>query len=139
VSDRYPLNTNNALIVNIVVGWLFYFMAALFGEKTIWLGIAVIMVSLGNFIVHTFVFNIKVKTFYNAGMITIWIFLAPCVCFFFYVVYSKNLISITDYLIGIPVGIGLNIIAVLKMIDWLKDKNATYIFNQRNLLPADRR
>ncbi len=31
--DRYPLNTNTALIVNLLVGWLFYLLAAVFGEK----------------------------------------------------------------------------------------------------------
>lgn len=136
--DRYPLNTNTALIINVVVGWLFYFLAAYFSEKAIWLGIAVIMVSFGNFIVHTFVFNIKDNTFYNAGMITSWLFLAPSVYFFFYIVYSENLITTNDYLIGIPFGIALNVIGVLKLIDWLKDKNTKYIFDQRNLLPRDR-
>jgi hypothetical protein len=139
IPDRYPLNTNTALIINVVVGWLFYFLAAYFGEKTIWLGIAVIMISSGNFIVHTFVFNIKGKTFYNAGMITSWLFLAPCVYFFFYIIYSDNLITTKDYLIGIPIGIVLNVIGVLKLIDWLKDKNTPYIFEERNLLPKDRK
>ena len=137
--DRYPLNTNTALIINVSVGWLFYFLAAYFGEKTIWLGIAVIMVSLGNFIVHTFIFNIKGKTFYNAGMITSWLFFAPCVYFFFYIIYSENLTTTRDYLIGIPIGIVLNVIGVLKLIDWLKDKNTEYIFEERNLLLDDRR
>ena len=137
--DRYPLNTNTALIVNVVVGWLFYFLAAFFGEKAIWLGMATILVSLGNFIAHTFLFNIKGKTFYNAGMITSWIFFAPCVYFFFKIIYAGNLVTNTDYLIGIPLGIVLNVVGVLKMIDWLKDKNTKYIFEQRNLLPQDRK
>lgn len=136
--DRYPLNTNTALIVNVVVGWLFYFLAAFFGEKAIWLGMATILVSIGNFIAHTFLFNLKGKTFYNAGMITSWIFFVPCVYFFFKIVYANNLITTADYLIGIPLGITLNVIGILKMIDWLKDKNTKYIFPQRNLLPQDR-
>jgi len=137
--DRYPLNTNTALIVNVVVGWLFYFLAAYFGEKAIWLGMATILVSLGNFIAHTFLFNIKGKTFYNAGMVTSWIFFAPCVYFFFKIIYAGNLINTADYLIGIPLGIVLNVVGILKMIDWLKDKNTKYIFDQRNLLPQDRK
>lgn len=52
--DRYPLNTNTALIINVCVGWVFYFAAALFSEKAIWLGLATILVSFGNFIAHTF-------------------------------------------------------------------------------------
>ncbi|MEO7119635.1 MAG: HXXEE domain-containing protein [Ginsengibacter sp.] len=137
--DRYPLNTNTALIVNVIVGWLFYFLAAFFGEKAIWLGLATMLVSAGNFIAHTFLFNIKGKTFYNAGMITSWIFLAPCVYYFFHIVYANNLITTSDYLAGVPLGIALNVIGVLKLIDWLKDKNTHFVFEQRNLLPQDRK
>ena len=32
--DRYPLNTNTAFYVNVVVGWTFYFLAAILGERT---------------------------------------------------------------------------------------------------------
>lgn len=137
--DRYPLNTNTAFIINVFVGWLFYFVAALLGEKAIWLGLATILVSLGNFIAHTFLFNIKGRTFYNAGMITALIFFAPAVYFFFHIVYADNLITTADYLVGIPLGLALNIIGVFKFIAWLKNKNTSYIFEQRNLLPADRK
>lgn len=137
--DRYPLNANTALIINVIVGWLFYFFAAFFGEKTMWLGLATILVSFGNFIAHTFLFNIKGKTFYNAGMITAWIFFLPCIYFFFYLVNKGHLMSTYDYVIGISLGIILNVVGVLKMIDWLKDKNTKYIFPQRNLLPSERK
>ncbi len=81
--DRYPLNSNTALIINVIVGWLFYFLAAMFGENVIWLGIATILVSAGNFVAHTFLFNIKGKSFYNPGMVTADILLLPIVVYFF--------------------------------------------------------
>jgi hypothetical protein len=137
--DRYPLNTNTALIVNVWLGWSFYFLAAIMGDKAIWLGIATITVSLGNIVAHTIVFNIKGKTIYNAGIATSWLFFAPCVFFFFYIIHKENLVTTTDYLTGIPLGMAINIIGVLKMITWLADKNTPYIFEQRNLLPSDRK
>ncbi|MEO9021579.1 MAG: HXXEE domain-containing protein [Ginsengibacter sp.] len=136
--DRYPLNTNTSLLINVMIGWLTYFLAAFFGEKAMWLGLATILISLGNFIAHTFLFNIKGKIFYNAGMITSWLFFAPSVYFFFYITSSNHLMTTTDYVVGISLGIALNVIGVLKLIVWLKDKNTTYIFEQRNLLPQDR-
>ena len=54
--DRYPLNTNTAFVVNVVVGWLSYFLAALHGAKAMWLAIATILVSAGNFVAHAFIF-----------------------------------------------------------------------------------
>jgi hypothetical protein len=139
IPDRYPLNTNTALFVNVVVGWAFYFFAAFFAEKAIWLGLATILISLGNIIAHTFLFNIKGKTIYNAGMATSLIFFVPCVYFFFSIVHQEDLITTTDYLIGIPTGIILNVIGVLKTIDWMADRNTSYIFEERNLLWKDRK
>lgn len=137
--DRYPLNTNTSLIVNVVVGWLFYFLAAAFAEKAVWLGLATIIVSLGNTISHTTVFNIKGKTLYNAGLVTSWLLFVPRIYFFFPIVYADRLITTTDYVMGIPLGAALNVVGIIKLIDWMADKNTNYIFEQRNLLPRDRK
>ncbi len=136
--DRYPLNTNTALYVNVFMGWSSYSLAALLAENVIWLGIATMLVSLGNIIAHTLVFNIKGKTFYNAGLATSWFLFVPCVYFFFTIIHAQKLVTPTDYLIGVPLGIALNVIGILKLIDWMADKNTKYIFEQRNLLPEDR-
>lgn len=137
--DRYPLNTNSALYVNVFVGWTVYFLAAILAERAIWLGIATILVSVGNIIAHTILFNIRGKTVYNAGLATSWLLFMPCVYFFVDIVNSNLLATGTDYCIGISLGIILNVVGILKMIDWMADKNTTYIFNQRNLLPTDRK
>lgn len=137
--DRYPLNTNTSLYVNVFVGWVPYLLAAILGEKAVWLGIATIIVSLGNTVAHTTVFNIKGKTIYNAGLATSWLLFAPCIYFFFTLIDKENLVTLIDYLIGIPLGIILNVVGIIKLIDWLADKNTSYIFEQRNLLPQDRK
>jgi hypothetical protein len=133
--DRYPLNPNTALIVNLLVGWLFYFLAAILGEKALWLGIATILVSAGNFIAHTFLFNIKGKSRYNPGMLTADILFLPITVYFFILVFQGNFASTIDWILGILLGVALNYIGILKMIDWLKDKNTPYIFPGRFLPP----
>jgi hypothetical protein len=87
---------------------------------------------------HTFLFNIKGKTYYNAGMITRWLFFVPCIYFFIKIGCDDHLITLNDLFIGIPLGIVLNVIGVLKMITLLSDKKTSYIFPQRNLLRKDR-
>ncbi|HRP89281.1 MAG TPA: HXXEE domain-containing protein [Edaphocola sp.] len=136
--DRYPLNTNTSLIINVWVGWVIYFLAAIFAENCIWLGIASILVYLGNIIAHTFIFNIKGKTIYNAGMASSWICLAPCVFCFFKIIWEENLASTFDYLLGIILGITLNIFVIAGIKIWAK-KNTKYNFPKRNLLAIDRR
>ncbi|MEO9257175.1 MAG: HXXEE domain-containing protein [Crocinitomicaceae bacterium] len=132
--DRFPLNTNTAFYINVFLGWGVYFLAAVFAEKAIWLGITSILVSVGNTIAHTFLFNIKGKTFYNAGMLTTWFLFVPVIYFFFHIIHSEHLVTATDYWIGIPLGVVLNYVGILKVIDWASDKNTPYIFEKRNML-----
>ena len=134
--DRYPLNTNIAFIVNVFVGWLSYFLAAVFGERVIWLGIATILVSVGNFIAHTFLFNIKGKTLYNPGMFTAIVLFLPIAAYFGYLLIKGNLATPIDWIVGVILGVALNFIGILKLIDWLKDENTRYIFPKRSLLPS---
>ena len=131
---RYTLNTYSAFVVNVIMGWSAYCLAAFFGEKTVWLGMTTIIISFGNIVAHTTLFNIKGKTIYNAGLITSWIALAPCVYFFFQIGYRDQLITTMDFLIGIPLGIILNVLGIIKVIQWMSDKNSPYIFPQRNML-----
>jgi len=138
IPDRYPLNTNTSLIINVGVGWTLYLAAALAGERLVWLGMAAILVSLGNILAHTLVFNIRGKTLYNAGLATSWLFLAPCVFFFFRIVTEQHLATATDYAIGVPLGIIINVLLVVKLITWLADRHTRYAFSTRNLLPGDR-
>jgi hypothetical protein len=134
--DRYPLNTNTAFIINVFIGWLSYFLAALLGEKALWLGIATILVSVGNFVAHTFIFNIKGKTWYNPGMLTAVLLFMPVAVYFFYWVIQGHLDTLTDWILGIVLGVVLNYVGILKLIEWIKDKNTKYIFPKRFILPT---
>lgn len=137
--DRYPLNTQTALIVNVVVGWLAYGLAALFGERLLWLGIGTMLVSAANFVAHTFLFNIRGKTLYNPGLLTALLLFLPLVIYFFTLVIGGNLATPVDWLLGISLGVALNYIGILKLIDWLKDEQTPYIFPQRCLPPTARK
>lgn len=137
--DRYPLNTNTALVINVCLGWVGYLLAAIAGERFIWLGMATILISLGNVVAHTLVFNIKGRTIYNAGMATSLLLFVPCIFFFFKIIHQEDLATVTDYMIGVPLGVAFNIFGILKPITWLSDKDTEYVFDDRNLLPGDRK
>lgn len=131
--DRYPLNMRTAMLINTGLGWGTYLLAALLAERAIWLGIATILISLGNVVAHTFLFNLKGHSWYNAGVATCWLFFVPVACFFFRALYGEHPATITDWSIGLPLGIVLNI-AVLKGIGWLKDPSSADAFPQRCML-----
>jgi hypothetical protein len=137
--DRYPLNPQISLIVNLIVGWLVYFMAAVFGTRALWLGIAVILISFGNFIAHGFLFNIKGKTRYNPGMLVSIMAFLPLAVLFFLLVIQNHAASALDWGLGILLGLALNYVGILKMIDWMKDEKTAYIFPARFLIPGQRK
>lgn len=137
--DRYPLNPNTALIINMGIGWSIYLLAAIAGERLIWLGMTAILISSGNLVAHTFIFNLKGKTFYNAGLATSWLLFAPCIYFFFKIISEQHLATTSDYYIGITLGILVNIFGIFKPIIWLADKNTSYHFENRQLLPQDQK
>jgi hypothetical protein len=132
--DRFPLNPNTSLIVNVVIGWGSYLLAALFSSHAIWLGIATILVSGGNIIAHSFLFNIKGKTLYNPGMLTSLLLFLPITIAFFSYLLQTQIASASDWLIGIVLGIILNYVGILKLIDWLKDEKTSYIFAPRQII-----
>jgi uncharacterized membrane protein len=69
-------------------------------------------------------------------MITAIIFFAPIAVYFGYLLIQGNLATITDWIVGVILGIVLNVIGILKLIDWLKDEKTKYIFPKRFLLPT---
>jgi hypothetical protein len=136
--DRYPLNSQTSLIINVVMGWLAYFLAALFGSRFIWLGIGTILISLGNFIAHTFLFNIKGKSWYNPGMATGILLFLPIAIWYYRTIATDPGTHPADWLIGIPLGIVLNYLGIVKLIDWMANRNTVFIFENRQLRPSDR-
>jgi Protein of unknown function with HXXEE motif len=135
--DRYPLNTNTALLVNVGVGWLVYVLAAVLGEMALWLAIATMLVSAGNLVAHTVLFNLKGRTLYNPGMLTALLLFLPIVVSFGWLVIQGQLASALDWVLGLVLGAALNYVGVLKLIDWLKDEHTTYIFPQRFLRASE--
>jgi hypothetical protein len=136
--DRFPLNTNTAMIINILVGWMTYLLAAVLGGRFSWLGIAAMLVSVGNVIAHTFLFNLKGRTRYNPGMLTALLLFAPIAMSYGYVLVAGSLVTPTDWVLGLVLGVALNYIGILKLIDWLKDSQTPYVFPDRFLMPNQR-
>lgn len=134
--DRYPLNANTSLIVNVVVGWLSFSAAVLAGQHAIWLGIATMMVSAGNVVAHVILFNVRPRTIYNPGMASAVLLFLPISVLFFTSLISGGSAGTIDWAVGIALGVVLNYVGILKLIDWLKNEHSPYPFPERCMLPA---
>ena len=133
--ERYPLNSQTSLVVNVGVGWCSYFLAALFGTDCLWLAIATILVSVGNIFAHTFVFNRKGKTHYNPGLLTSLVLFLPIAVLFFTTIIREERASLVDWIVGIVLGFVLNYIGIVKLIDWMKNEDSPYVFPVRCMPP----
>src|ERR671927_534100 len=66
--DRYPLNTNTALIVNVPLAYTFYALPIVFPRKR-WLGLAPVLFGFGQAVGHGLVFNRLAKAWYSPGFL----------------------------------------------------------------------
>jgi len=130
---RFPLNVRSGLVVNVVVGWGSYLLAALVGESALWLAMATILVSVGNCVLHLIVIPIRGRIPYNPGMATSLMLFLPVSVWFFIVAWPK--MSVTDVLLGLVLGIVLNVGGVIGVIRALEDRDAPP-FEDRQVLPA---
>jgi hypothetical protein len=74
--DRYPLNTNSALIVNAVVGYPFYSLAVLFPKRRS-LGLAPVLFGFGQAVFHGVVPPLRAKARYGPGFLSAFFLHVP--------------------------------------------------------------
>ena len=65
--DRYPLNQNNAFVINVPMAWSFY-LIPVFVPEAIWVGLAPVVFGFSQFAAHGIANNRKLKTLYNPGL-----------------------------------------------------------------------
>jgi hypothetical protein len=75
---------------------------------------------------------VKGKTRYNPGMLTSILLFLPVAVMFFFLLIASDAASLFDWLGGIALGAALNVVGILKLIDWLKDRTTSYIFSVRS-------
>lgn len=121
-TEEDPEKSNFELILNVLTGWLACFLAAIFGGRAIWLGIAAILISVGNFFAHAIYFNWKEKRIYNPGMITAIGLFLPVSIIFFMVLIQSGSASWVEWIAGLLIGIMLNMIGIVQLFEWLKRK-----------------
>ncbi|MFM1964867.1 MAG: hypothetical protein RL134_592 [Actinomycetota bacterium] len=130
---RLPLNVRSGLVVNVVVGWVAYLLAAILAERALWLALATILVSLGNCVLHLGVIPIRGRMPYNPGMVTSLVFFLPLVVWFAIVAIPE--MTVTEIVGGVILGLVLNIGGVIGIIRVLEDEDAPP-FEDRQVVPA---
>ena len=137
--DRYPLNQNNAFIVNVPMVWSFYLLPVFFPE-TVWLGLAPVIFGLAQLGMHGIANNRKLKSLYNPGLAAVVLGHVPLGIWYLVEVYSKNMIRNWDWVFGIAYMVCFIGIGVMKIgYGLLVDKNSSHPFAPEEMERFDRR
>jgi hypothetical protein len=124
--DRYPLNQNSAMIVN--VAWYPFALVALIFPDEHWLGLGTLLFWVGQFVIHGIVTNKKLHTVYNPGSLTMLLGVALLGYYISYV-ESNDSLTVWDWIGAIAVMATFAVIFLLKMTyTWLADENSPYPF-----------
>ena len=66
--ERYPLNSNVAMVINVPLAYTFYALPVLFPKKR-WLGLAPVLFGFGQAVAHGLVFNRLAHDRYSPGFL----------------------------------------------------------------------
>lgn len=132
IPDRFPLNAQSAMVINVLGGWSLYFIAAWLNMESLLLCLITVTISLLNALAHVFFLNIKSKSFYNPGILTSIFGFIPISGYFFYWTSGQKLLNLETYLAGIGIGLVLSI-GIPFVILRLANKNSNYKFEPRQI------
>ncbi|HEY4321009.1 MAG TPA: HXXEE domain-containing protein [Gemmatimonadales bacterium] len=132
VPDRYPLNANQCLITNVFLAYPFY-LAAICWPRVIWLGSAVVLFGMLQFIVHGLVINVRRKSFYNPGLATVMFLFLPIGVYYFWYVTASKLATTGDIIAGSALAIVAGFITVALPLWLLADRDSKYPFTDAEM------
>ena len=98
--DRYPLNQRSAAWINIYGTYCFYLLPVFFPD-VIWLGLAPMIMGIGQTGVHVFKTNIEMKSFYNPGMLAVVFLHVPIGIYYIAYITKNNLDTGLDWIITV--------------------------------------
>ena len=126
--DRYPLNQNSAMIINVIAAYLFYLIPVFF-PKVIWLGIAPTLFGFGQFIIHGIVTPKKLGSFYNPGLGAVVLLHYPIGIAYLYYIHAHGIVTVFDWVSAVVYLGAFQFLTLKKMTyTWLVDKDSKYPF-----------
>jgi hypothetical protein len=138
-ADRYPLNQNNNLFINVWAAYPFCLLPVFF-PNALWLGLAMVLFGVAQFFIHGFVNNLKLKTIYNPGFATVVFGFLPLGAWYLFELYSHQTVPWWNWLIAAAcVGFFSGVVMVRIGFGLLADKNSPYPFEPKEMERFDRR
>lgn len=130
--DRYPLNANQVLMTNVIIGYPFYILPIFF-PQLIWLGLAQILFGVIQLIFHGIVVNLRLKTLYNPGLAATLLLHIPIGIYYIWYANSQNLLTVGNVIGGIIGTIIAGLITIALPIRLMSSRTSPYPFLSREM------
>jgi Protein of unknown function with HXXEE motif len=126
--DRYPLNQNNAFIINVPLAYSFYLLPVFFPEA-VWVGLAPVLFGFGQFVAHGIANNRKLKSLYNPGLAAVVLGHVPLGLWYLREVQVRGIITVWDLVFATVYLAVFIVVGMLKVgYGLLADRNSPYPF-----------
>lgn len=132
VPDRYPLNRQSCLTVNVFAAYTFYIVPILL-PNLIWLGLAQILFGVAQLAIHGVVINRKLNAWYNPGLAVVVFLHIPIAIYYIRYVYDHGLMQTWYWLAAILLTLLSAFVVILLPVQLLKDKNSAYRFSAEEM------
>lgn len=126
--DRYPGNSLSIMLVN-TIAWAIYLIAIIIPKVT-WLGLGVILFSLFQILGHCLEMPVKLRTWYNPGMLTTIFLFIPLGWVYIRYLASHHLLASTTWWAAGSMLVICIILSIVAPVQLLKDKNTSYIISR---------
>lgn len=123
--DRYPGNAQSCLIVN-TSAWIFYLLPV-FLPHLLWLGLAQMFFGFFQFLGHGLQMNIKGKSLYNPGLLSVIFLHIPIGVYYIYFIESHCDVNVMEYLYGFLAFVVAVFVTTILPVQILKNKNTPYV------------
>jgi len=136
-SLSYPLNKLTSWVVNVLFAWSFYLLSIFWSGEYPALGIACILLSLGNLLGHIG-FTIKSKMWYHPGLLSAMLLFAPLIWVYLLVLDPMQFLGEKTTWNGILLGIIANAMVPFLVL-LLARENSRFEFGARHEVPEFRK
>ena len=133
LADRYPLNRQAALFVNVMFAYPYYLLPV-FLPGLVWMGLGQVAFGISQLFIHGIVINRKLRSFYNPGLFVVVFGHLPIGIYYIWYVISGGLTQWWDWPLALLwLGLGAVMGVAMPVTKWFANRESPYAFSEREM------
>ncbi len=133
IPDRYPLNRQAALFVNVMFAYPYY-VVPIFFPALIWMGLGQVMFGMTQFLIHGIVINSKLRSVYNPGLFAVVFLHVPIGAYYIWYTAANGLLTWWMWLPAVAwLAAGAVVGVAMPATRWFADRDSPYAFSKSEM------